>query len=119
VLMGAFDPTHKLNYFTGSPANATADTVELEPFGSNGKRALITSTRPMIDGASPTVQLGTRNRLIDTPTFTTASSVNDNGECPVRADGRYMRARIQTSGTFTHLQGIEIPEDSVHMTGRR
>jgi hypothetical protein len=119
VLMGAFDGGHKLNYFTGAPANATADTVELEPFGSAGKRAFITSTRPMIDGASPTVQLGTRNRLIDTPTFTAASAVNDNGECPVRADGRYMRARIQTTGAFTHLQGIEIPEDSVHMSGRR
>jgi len=30
-----------------------------------------------------------------------------------------MRARLQTTGAFTHLQGIEIPEDSVHMTGRR
>jgi hypothetical protein len=119
ILMGAFDTSHKLNFFTGSPANATADTVELEPFGSGGKRAFITSVRPLVDGGSPTVQIGTRTRLIDSPSFTTASAVNSNGECPVRADGRYMRARIQTSGSFTHLQGIEIPEDSVHQSGRR
>jgi hypothetical protein len=119
VLMGAFTPDHKLSYFTGSPANATADTVELEPFGKSGKRGFVTSVRPMIDGASPTVQIGTRQKLLDTPSFTTASAANDNGECPVRADGRYMRARIQTTGAFTHLQGIEIPEDSIHESGRR
>ncbi|KVP90706.1 hypothetical protein WJ95_09370 [Burkholderia ubonensis] len=119
ILMGAFDSSHKLNYFTGSPANATADTVELEPFGRAGKRAFVISVRPMIDGASPTIQIGTRQRLIDAPAFTAASAINANGECPARADGRYLRARIQTSGSFTHLQGVEIPEDSVQMSGRR
>lgn len=119
VLIGAFDPSHKLAYFTGSPANATADTVELEPFGSAGRRAFVSSTRPMVDGGSPTVQIGTRNRLIDAPVFGAASSVNVVGECPTRAEGRYLRARIQTSGDFTHLQGIEVPEDSIQMTGRR
>ena len=119
VLMGAITPQHKLAYFTGAPANATADTVEMEPFGGGGKRAFVTSTRPMVDGGSPTVQIGTRQRLLDSPTFTTASAINTNGECPVRADGRYMRARIQTSGSFTHLQGVEIPEDCVHQSGRR
>ncbi|PVX77167.1 hypothetical protein [Paraburkholderia unamae] len=119
VLMGAFDPSHKLNYFTGAPANAIADTVELEPFGKDGKRALVNSVRPLVDGAAPTVQMGTRQRLLDTPSFTAASSINSNGECPVRADGRYMRARVQLSGSFTHLQGVEIPEDSVKETGRR
>jgi hypothetical protein len=119
VLMGTFTPAHQLAYFTGAPANATADTVELEPFAQNGKRAFLTSTRPLVDGGSPTVQIGTRNRLVDTPTFTPASALNDDGECPVRADGRYMRARIQTSGAFTHLQGIEIASDDIRVSGSR
>ena len=119
ILMGAFTPQHKLAYFTGSPANATADTVELEPFGAQGKRAFISRTRPIVDGGSPTVQIGTRNRLMDAPVFSGASAINQDGECPTRADGRYLRARIQTSGSFTHLQGIEIPEDAVVMTGSR
>lgn len=117
VLMAAFDVNHKLNYFTGAPANATADTVEMQPFGS--RRAFISSTRPMIDGAAPTVQIGTRERLVDTPSFGSAGALNAIGECEVRAEGRYLRARIQTSGTFTHLQGVEIPDDAVQMTGRR
>lgn len=119
VLMGAFSPTHRLSYFTGSPANATADTVEVEPFGSRGNRTFLTSTRPMIDGGTPSIQIGTRNRLVDTVTFGQPSMIDDNGECPVRADGRYLRARIQTSGTFNHLQGVEIPEDCIHESGRR
>lgn len=119
VLMGAFSPTHKLSYFTGSPADATADTVELEPFGNKGNRAFLTSTRPVIDGGTPSIQIGTRNRLIDGVTFGQPSVIDDNGECPVRADGRYLRARIQTTGSFNHLQGIEIPEDCIHESGRR
>ena len=119
VLMGAFTPQHKLAYFTGAPANATADTVEIEPFGKTGKRAFLTTTRPMIDGGSPAVQIGTRNRLIDTPTYTTASSINANGECPVRADARFMRARIQINGSFTNLQGIEVPDSAVTPSGSR
>lgn len=119
VLMAAFTPSHALAYFTGAPANATADTVELEPFGRFGKHAFLSSTRPMVDGGAPTVQIGMRNRLVDTPAFTPASAINANGECPVRADARYLRARIQTSGSFTNLQGIEIPEDSISMSGRR
>lgn len=119
ILMGAFTSSHQLAYFTGSPANATADTVEIEPFSDTGRRAFLSTTRPLIDGGAPTVQIGTRTRLLDTPSFTTPSSINTNGECPVRAEGRYLRARIQTSGSFTHLQGIEAPDSAVVMTGRR
>jgi hypothetical protein len=119
VLMGAFTPTHQLAYFTGSPANATADTVEIEPYASSGNRAYLSTTRPLVDGGSPSVQIGLRNRLIDSPTFTTASTINANGECPVRADGRYMRARIQTTGSFTHLQGIEVPDQALQVSGSR
>jgi hypothetical protein len=119
VLMGAFTPTHGLAYFTGAPANATADTVEIEPYGSTGKRAFLSTTRPMVDGASPTVQIGMRNRLVDSPTFSVASAINANGECPVRADARYMRARIQLTGTFTNLQGIEVPQTALMPSGAR
>lgn len=119
VLMGAFNPSHQLAYFTGSPANATADTVEIEPGAQLGKRAFVSTTRPMIDGAAPAVQMGYRNRLLDAPAYTGASAINVNGECPVRVDARYVRARVTTSGTFTHLQGVEIPDDAISPTGRK
>jgi hypothetical protein len=65
------------------------------------------------------VQIGLRNRLVDAPTFTPASSLSDNGDCPVRADARYLRARIQTTGSFTHLQGIEVPDQALQVSGAR
>jgi hypothetical protein len=117
IVMGAFGPTHKLSYFTGSPQPATADTVEIEPYAQaemftrmalSAKRAFVYNSRPMIDGGAPAVQIGVRGRLIDAPAYVAASALNTNGECPVRADGRYVRARITTSGAFTHLQGCSI-----------
>ncbi|MGN6654969.1 MAG: hypothetical protein ACTHJ9_06490 [Rhodanobacter sp.] len=119
ILMGAFTPSHQLAYFTGTPANATADTVEIEPGAQMGKRSFVNTTRPLIDGGSPSVSMGYRNRLLDTAAFTPASAINVNGECPVRVDARYLRARINTSGAFTHLQGIEIPDESLIGTGRK
>jgi hypothetical protein len=117
VLMGAFNPSHQLSYFAGSAANATADTVEVQPIA--GRRGFIRSARPIIDGGSPSVQIGYRNRLIDAAAFTSASAINANGECPLRVDARYVRGRITTSGAFTHLQGIEIPDDAVTPSGRK
>jgi hypothetical protein len=119
VLMGAFNGSHRLAYFTGAPGIATADTVEIEPFGSSGKRAFLSATRPLVDSGAPTVQIGTRNRLIDAPSFSAPSAINANGECPVRADARYMRARIQLTGTFTNLQGIEVPQEALQVSGSR
>lgn len=119
VLMGAFTSTHQLAYFTGAPANATADTVEVEPGGPTGQRTFVSTVRPMVDGGAPTVQIGSRNRLVDTASFSAASAINSTGECPVRVDGRYLRARIQTTGSFNHLQGIEIPDYAIAATGRR
>lgn len=119
VLMGAFTPQHKLAYFTGDPANATADTVEIEPYGSKGKRAFLSSVRPLIDSLNVSAQIGVRNKLADQPIFTTTAPLNDNGDCSVRADGRYLRARLQINGNFTHLQGIEVPDEGIDMTGSR
>jgi hypothetical protein len=117
IVMGAFSPAHALSFFTGAVLNTLADTVEKEIYPQTelfnqqniaGHRALVLNTRPMIDGGTPAVQIGVRSRLIDTPTFVTASNLNLNGDCPVRAEGRYVRARITTTGTFNHLQGIQV-----------
>ena len=119
LLMGAFTTQHKLAYFTGAPGIASADTVEIEPYGATGQRAFISTTRPLADAGSPTVQIGTRNRLIDSPSFSTAVAINSNGECPGRADGRYVRARVSLSGSFSHLQGVEIPDFAIVASGRK
>jgi hypothetical protein len=117
ILIGAFDSNHKLNYFTGSALNTTADTVEVEPYAQTeiftrmnlpSRRAFVSQAEPMIDGGSPAVSIGTRNRLIDSASWTAAGVQDETGRCPVRADGRYVRGRIQTTGNFTQLQGMNL-----------
>lgn len=125
IVIGAFDTLHQLNYFTGSVLAASADTAEVEPYPQTefftrmnmpSKRAFVFEAEPIIDGASPTVSVGVRNRLVDAPTFTTPSPQNEVGRCPQRADGRYLRARITATGSFNHLQGANL---YVRQSGRR
>jgi hypothetical protein len=108
VLLSAFDPAHRLSLFTGSSLPATVETGEVQLFP--GRRALVTSVRPMVDGGSPGVQIGTRNRPVDPVSWSAEAALNRAGECPQRAAGRYHRARISlpSGGTWEHLQGIDI-----------
>lgn len=116
IVIGAFDTANKLNYFTGTSLNATAETVEVECYphaeagfkNMQGRRAYVYNTRPMIDGGSPSVQVAVRARWQDTPVYVQAEPISVNGDCSVRADGRYVRAQIKTSSPFTHLVGCEI-----------
>ena len=117
IVIGAFDSSHKLSYFTGTVLNASADTVEAEPYPQTefftrmnlaSRRAFVFESEPVIDGAAPTVSIGARSRLIDTPAYSAPTSQNAVGRCPHRVDARYVRARIATTGDFKHLQGVSL-----------
>lgn len=111
LLLGAFDTSHKLNYFSGSPVAATVDTAEIQPIP--GRRAVLSRVRPLVDGGSPSVSIGTRNRTMDAITFGSAVSVDAIGSCPVRAEGRYHRARVSMAAAdtgWTHIEGIQLEE---------
>jgi len=84
------------------------DTSELQPFP--GRRALITGTRPLVNGGIPSVALGTRSRLVDPVSFNAATAMNSLGTCPQRASGRYVRAEITlpAGAAWTHMQGLEL-----------
>lgn len=110
VLLSAFDASHKLNFFSGANLPATVDTTEGQLFP--GKRGLIRSARPLVEGAivAPKVAIGTRDRLFDAVTMGSAVAVNSIGLCPQRVAGRYARAEITTQSgeTWTHIEGVEI-----------
>ena len=107
ILLSAFDPQHRLGLFTGGSLAATMETGEAQLFP--GRRALVTSVRPIVDGSQPTIRLGTRNRTIDPVSWGTAAATNALGECPVRSAARYHRARLSlpAGGSWEHLQGLE------------
>lgn len=115
----AFDTSHKLGYFNGANLAATIDTSEAQLLGN--QRTILTTTRPLVDGGTPTVRIGSRNRTTDPHTFSTSVTINAIGECPVRTNARYLRARMEMPAgeTWTHAQGIEVPEEHVRPAGRR
>lgn len=104
--LAAFNSSSKLATFTGSALSATVDTGEVEHFIAS--RTHVTNTRPLVDGGSSTIALGTRNRLTDSVTWSGSASQNGSGECNVRSNARYHRYRVSTSGDFDFIQGVQV-----------
>ena len=105
--LGAIDNNFKAAIFSGTENQGTLETRELELFP--GHRSSITNVRPIVDATS-TVTVKTRERLADTPTESSSSSMNDSGDNPVRESGRYFRLKILTpSGSvWTHAKGVDL-----------
>lgn len=113
---GAFDQNHKLSFFTGPIRKGSIDTGDFQP--SAGMRWQTNSVRPLIDGSSVDVSIASRSVLSDAVSYGSAKTVNSEGYCPVRVEGRYQRYRtsITSSATWSHIQGLEI--DFETMGGR-
>ncbi len=104
---GAFDADHKMATFEGSNLEATLETAEFEPFP--GQRTLVTEVRPVVDGGTPTMALGTRARINDSVSYSATVTQNANGFCPFRVNSRYFRGRmtVPAASTWNHAQGVE------------
>lgn len=102
-----FDTSHRMGYFSGSAMQATLTTGETQL--SEGQRSLVSSVRPLVSdvGTTITVTPITRNRLIDSVTTGTASTINAVGECPMLSEGRYHRFQMDITGGFTHALGLD------------
>jgi hypothetical protein len=112
-----FDTVNRVGEFTGPALTATLETGDgqINP----DARTFVRGVRPMIEGNSSTkvtCSVGKRDRLIDSVSFTSASALNSNGWCPVRANARYHRVKVEISGSFTHASSFDF--DSVK-DGRR
>jgi hypothetical protein len=108
----AFNTSNTLQTFEGTDMTATFETGDRQPF--KGRRALITNSRPLVEGdsASPSVAISSRGKLNESATFGSAVSINADGECPVIREGRYLRTRVNIVGGFTHAQGVEVQAES-------
>ena len=107
VNFAGFDSDHKLIQFDGSNLAATLETGEIEP--APGARTTITMIRPLVDGTS-TARVTSRLRLADSGTSTSYSSLQSNGDIPVRSSGRYHKIGVAISAatTWNDAQGIDL-----------
>ena len=61
--------------------------------------------------------MSSRNRQVDEDSFGTESTLNTDGYCNVRSNqGRYHKIRLNVSGTWKYIQGVEIEAKT---TGKR
>jgi hypothetical protein len=107
-ILSGFDSSHRQVNFTGSPRTALLETVEFQ--AHPGYRTNVSLVRPIVQGTSATVtvQMGTRNTLNSSVSYANAISTNSTGDCPVRSNSRFHRIRLNVSGGFDHIQGIDI-----------
>lgn len=110
LILGAFDLSHQMNFFTGDILAARVDTQEIQPFP--GQRTLLTSARPIVDGGTPSVSIGKRETMQSTINYTPPLTINSLGTCPVRTSGRYVRGSITMPGgkdpAYTNISGIQL-----------
>jgi hypothetical protein len=112
LVLGGFNLSHTMGYFSGSALAPIVDTEEVQPF--LGQRTFVRNARPIVDGAvTPSVAIGTRTTSEATATFGAASAMNSLGWCPLRSNGQYTRARltVPAASVFNHIQGVELDCD--------
>lgn len=108
LTLAGFDTNHELAYFNGPTQGALLFTTEMQPF--EGRLGFIQDCRPLVDGGTPSVAFGYRNRLVDDVQLTTPVAMNAIGTCPQTVNGRYLRAQITIpiGDQWTHCQGVEV-----------
>jgi hypothetical protein len=106
-LVAGFDASHRLGFFNGPALAPTVDTTEAAP--GQGRLARLRSARPLVDGGTPSLVLGTRNRQMDAVSWSPAVAVNPVGSCPLNTAARYVRGRITLPAgqSWTHILGLD------------
>lgn len=105
-ILSAFDTSHQLGNFTGSPLAAQMETPEIQFYP--GYKATVRELRPIIDAGTPVLTIGTRNNQTDTESYGSAITVAASGRYAARSTARYHRIKVTTSTTFTHGVGVDV-----------
>ncbi|MGL4395043.1 MAG: hypothetical protein ACRCS9_00745 [Hyphomicrobium sp.] len=102
------DSTHMLGTFEGANRPAVIETGYGEVAPS--RKGFVTEVWPLTDAATCTAAITTKlARLSDSGINHAASTMNSAGYCPVRAEARWIRARLEIPGNtaWTEASGIE------------
>lgn len=106
--LGAFNSAHKLSFFDGTTLEAVMTTGEAQII-ENG-RAQLQEVTPLIDTTAATVAIGTRETQAAALTYKDESAQRSTGICPVRATGRFHRARVTVPAgtTWSYAYGVDV-----------
>lgn len=95
----------KIISFSGQNKTARITSSDLDS-GSN--MSMVTLVRPIIDGGSASVAVGSRFNLSETVSFGDAVAANSENRVGLRSLGKYHRVRVIPSGNWTTAIGFEV-----------
>ena len=101
-----FDADNKLAFWSGAAMAGCIETTEGEL--APEERARVREVRALVDGGAVTVDIGTRQALADSVSWAGAASPNARGRVTRRSNSRYHRFRLNVSGAFTHVTGLDV-----------
>lgn len=93
---------------SGANLAATFKLPNVEPFP--GQRARVRSVRPITDASECSATIDAKARAGDAENLKAAASMRNNGEMPIRANGRYLGTTfsITAAASWTFAQGVEM-----------
>lgn len=115
--IAGFDGSFESGRFSGAPMSAVVETKEVEL--NRGRRTTVVSARALADGGAATVAAGVRSNLADAVSWKSAGSSRPGGRVPMRASGRYHRFRVQLTGSWSHVLGVQVDPEDARPSGRR
>jgi hypothetical protein len=107
LLLGGFDTSHKAGAFNGAALAATIETAEVAP--GQGRRVMLQSCRPLIDGGSPMISIGCRENQQSAAAYTNPVGLTGAGLAPLRRSTRYVRFRATMAAgtTWANAQAVD------------
>jgi hypothetical protein len=115
IRYGAYGSDKKLSYFVGTPLEGEVETQEI--LAAEGKRAMVTGARSLVNGGTVTLSLGTRDSQGDDVVFHGDQIRQDSGYHRFRKSGKFIRFKAKMTGDWTHALGVADIE--VRPLGRR
>lgn len=105
------DTDRKLAFLEGPNLAATVETGKRQLIPN--RRSKVLGARPLVDASGATLAVGKRNVLSAATSWGSAISQQNSGIVPFNASARVHQFRlgVPAGQTWTHAQGVEIPED--------
>lgn len=106
--LGVVSSAGQMGYLNGPYLEAILDTPE-GAIG-NGVRTFVQNVAPVGDSSSAVFSVRSRDRLIDTITTGSESSIGVRGYAAVRANARYntVRARIPAGSSWSYIRSVDV-----------
>ena len=114
VLLAAFNSTYAHGFFEGAPMTGEIEIKEMEI--NAGRRTMLGSFRPLVEGGSFTAQIGSRNKLTDDISYSAVLSPTSTGRVTKRSNARYHTIRVNPTGDWENFIGVSIERDDARVT---